>query len=140
MIYHLFTSIQALWPFYFSFCLQKFSKINKCTQPLFRSLEYLKLLPGLAGRPECQGGQIGWGARLDYSMYLILHLVKNSSKDQNPKKWRNQRNFEKTRQTERKKSKLRAWLGARLAGGQIGWEARLAGRPDWIIPYPSLSQ
>jgi hypothetical protein len=50
------------------------------------------------------------------------------------KKWRNRITFEKSRRKE-KKSRLRAWLE-----GQIGWGARLAGRPDWIIPYPSLSQ
>jgi hypothetical protein len=45
-----------------------------------------------------------------------------------------------------KKYYCRIGWEARLAGrpdwlgGQIGWEARLAGRPDWIITYPSLSQ
>ena len=38
------------------------------------------------------------------------------------------------------------WPGGQMAGpgrpdwlgGQTGWE--VAGRPDWIIPYPPLSQ
>ena len=45
-----------------------------------------------------------------------------------------------------KKYYYRIGWEARLAGrpdwlgGQISWEARLVGRQDWIIPYPPLSQ
>ena len=54
----------------------------------------------------------------------IQNDQKNSSKDQNSQKWRNRRNFKKTR---RKKNRLRAWLG-----DQIGWGAILARGPDWL--------
>ena len=78
-------------------------------------------------------------------------MIKPKSK---PKKLINLENCMKTIHEEKKAAmiklqpKISSQIGweARLAGrpgwpgGQVGREARLAGRPDWIILHPSLSQ
>ena len=112
---------------------------------------YLKLLHRLAGRPEQLGGQIcqigqigkiGWEDHIGWDGQIVLGGQMGGPG------WQ-KRAFART-QAKKKQVKTLAWgpdwlggqisQGSGLAGGQIGWEVRLAGSPDWIIPSTNHNQ